>query len=222
MAEDLFSSGPVLVVGLGRFGSAVATTLSSMGVELLAVDADAQRVQRHARNLAHVVQADASDSDALRQLGAHEFATAIVAIGADIEASVLITAELVDFGVQRVWAKAISDQHRRILLRVGAHRVFSPEREMGERVAHMVSGTVLEYLALDDGFVLAETIAPASMVGKALGDIGLRARHRITVVCSKHLGQGFTYAEASTVVQAGDLWVVAGTDHDVGRFVTLG
>ena len=211
----------VLVVGLGRFGGSLARTLVGMGIEVLAVDADPRLVQKAADVLAHVVEADATDPATLRQLGAHEFDTAVVAIGSDVEASVLVTAALLDVGVRRVWAKAISDQHARILERVGANRVFRPESEMGERVAHLVSGRMLEYISLDAGFVLAELAAPRSLVGKALGEIGLRAKYRVTVVCIKHPGDSFTYAEASTVVQDGDLLVIAGAPADVDRFVNL-
>jgi trk system potassium uptake protein TrkA len=144
-----------------------------------------------------------------------------VAIGADVESSVLVTAALVDLGIERVWAKGISEQHARILERVGAHRVFRPEAEMGERAAHLLSGRVLEYVSLDDGFVLAEVRAPASFVGRSLGDIGLRAAHRVTVVCVKHLDDAFTYAESTTIVREGDLLVLAGSPADVNRVVQL-
>ncbi len=211
----------VLIVGLGRFGGSLARTLVALGSEVLAIDDDARLVQSHASELPHVAQADATDLTALRQLGAHEFDTAVVAIGAGVESSVLVTAALVDLGVERVWAKAVSDQHARILERVGAHRVFRPEAEMGARVAHLVSGRMLEYLQLDDGFVLAEVSAPGVFVGRTLGDIGLRAAHRVTVVCVKHPGETFTYAEASTIVRPGDLLVLAGSPADVEQVVRL-
>ena len=214
-------TGAVMVVGLGRFGGALARTLVSLGTEVLGVDNDARLVQIHASDLPHVVQADATDVVALRQLGVSEFGTAVVAIGADVESSVLVTAALVDLGIERVWAKGISEQHARILERVGAHRVFRPEAEMGERAAHLLSGRVLEYLSLDDGFVLAEVTAPASFVGRSLGDIGLRAAHRVTVVCVKHLGDAFTYAESTTIVREGDLLVLAGSPADVDQVVQL-
>jgi len=211
----------VLLVGLGRFGGSLARTLVGLGTDVLAVDTSERLVQLYASDLPHVVQADATDPSTLRQLGAHEFGTAIVAIGAGVEPSVLATAALVDLGIPRVWAKAVTEQHARILERVGAHRVFRPEAEMGARVAHLVSGRVLEYLSLDEGFVLAEVQAPTSFVGKALGDIGLRAAYRVTVVCVKHAGESFTYAEASTVVQPGDLLVLSGAPDDVEQVVKL-
>ncbi|MEX1105539.1 MAG: TrkA family potassium uptake protein [Ilumatobacteraceae bacterium] len=215
------NTGPVLIVGLGRFGGSVARTLASMGVEVMAVDTDARLVQAYSRDLSHVVQADATDDAALRQLGVSEIDTAIIAIGTGVESSVLVTAALVDLGVRRVWAKAISDQHANILRRVGAHRVFLPEHEMGERVAHIVAGTMLEYLSLDAGFALAEIVAPASIVGRTLGELGLRATHGVTVVCVKHPGEGFTYAEATTRVLDNDLLMIAGAPADIDRIVSL-
>lgn len=219
--RDGVRESAVFIVGLGRFGGSLARTLVGLGTEVLAIDTDPRLVQMHASDLPHVVQADATDPVALRQLGAHEFSTAIVAIGAGVEPSVLATAALVDLGIPRVWSKAVSEQHARILDRVGAHRVFRPEAEMGERVAHLVSGTMLEYLELDDAFVLAEVTAPRSMVGRSLGDIGLRSTHQVTVVCVKHPGSVFTYAEATTVVDAGDLLVLAGAPADVERVVRM-
>jgi trk system potassium uptake protein TrkA len=215
------SADAVFIVGLGRFGSSLARTLIRLGTDVVAIDSDERLIRQHASEIPHLAQADATDPAALRQLGAHEFGTAVVAIGAGVEPSVLATAALVDLGIPRVWSKAISDPHARILQRVGAHRVFKPEAEMGARVAHLVSGTMLEYLELDDGFVLAEVTAPRSMVGHTLGDIGLRARHRVTVVCVKHPGSVFTYAEATTVVQADDLLVLAGAPDDIAEVVRL-
>jgi len=165
------------------------------------------------------VQADASDPAVLTQLGVRNIDTAVVAIGAGLEASVLVTAALVDLGVPRVWAKANGEQHRTILERMGAHRVFLPEHEMGERVAHMLTGTTLEYLSLDAGFALAEVVAPSSVVGRSLGDLGLRAKHGVTVVCIKQPGGAFTYAEAGTRVEAGALLMIAGTPADIDGFL---
>lgn len=221
MAENTASRalGAVLVVGLGRFGGAVARTAASMGAEVLAVDIDAKLVQAFSRDLGHVVQADATDPAVLIQLGVRDIDTAVVAIGAGLEASVLVTAALIDLGVPRVWAKANSEQHRTILERMGAHRVFLPEHEMGERIAHMLTGTTLEYLSLDAGFALAEVVAPSSIVGRTLGDLGLRATHGVTVVCIKQAGGAFTYAEAGTRVGAGALLMIAGTPADIDGFL---
>ncbi len=210
--------GEVVVVGLGRFGSAVARTLVEMGYDVLAIDGRPERVQDHVSVLSHVVEADATNERTLRQLGVADVRTAVVCIGSDIEASVLATAALVDLGVPNIWAKAITAAHGRILHRVGAHRVVFPEAEMGRRVAHLVTGAMLEYLDLDDDFVIVETLVPRAAVGKTLAEASLRARHRVTVVCVKPDGSPFTYAESDTVLGAGDRIVVAGHRTDVERF----
>ena len=126
----------IVVIGLGRFGTAVAQSLVQMGKEVLAIDEDFDLVQRWADELTHVVQADSTDEEALRQLGVGDFDRAVVAIGADIEASVLTVLALAESGVADIWAKAITRKHGQILERVGAHHVVFPERSMGERVAH--------------------------------------------------------------------------------------
>ncbi|HYP22856.1 MAG TPA: TrkA family potassium uptake protein [Actinomycetota bacterium] len=200
----------VLVAGLGRFGTSVAETLLSLGRDVLGVDADAEVVQEHAGRFAHVVEADTTDEEALRQLGAAEFRRAVVGIGTDVEASFLTTAALVDLGVEEVWAKAVTTAHGRILERVGAHCVVYPERESGERIAHRVTGRMIDYIGLDENFALVETRAPRELAGKSLRDSEVRRRFGITVVCIKSEGQAFTYATAETVVRPGDILVVAG------------
>lgn len=210
--------GEIVVIGLGRFGSALAHTLVDMGYEVLGVDFDEEIVQEHAGSLTHVVQADTTSERALRQIGAADAVTAVVCIGTDIESSVLTTTALVDLGIRNVWAKAITTAHGRILQRVGAHRVVFPEAEMGSRVAHLVTGQALEYLPLDENFVIAEMAAPKELVGVALGDSNLRAKYKVTVVCVKPQGGQFTYADRETVLSRSDLIVIAGHRSDVDRF----
>ena len=212
-------SNDVLVVGLGRFGSALAVSLSDMGYRVLAIDVDQSLVQRHAHTLTHVVEADATNEDVLRQLGAAEISIAAVCIGSDVESSVLATAALVEMGVPNVWAKAITAAHGKILSLVGAHHVVFPEADMGRRVAHLLAGRLLEYVALDPDFVLAEMHVPQSFVGVNLGDSALRRQHHITVVCVKPRGGQFTYATAETVLNSDDLIVIAGHRAHVDDFV---
>lgn len=200
----------ILVIGLGRFGGAIAETLDGLGHAVLAIERDARLVQSWSSRLTHVVEADATDVEALRQLGAGEFRRAVVAIGTDIEASILATAALSDLGVDTIWAKAITKAHGSILGRVGADHVIFPEHDMGERVAHLVTGRMLDYIQLDSGFALVETTAPAEIVGKTLGQAEIRRRYGVTVVCIKPAGGKFTYATAETVVGTGDILLVAG------------
>ncbi|MCZ3388117.1 MAG: TrkA family potassium uptake protein [Actinomycetia bacterium] len=211
-------TSPVLVVGLGRFGSAVALTMVARGREVLGVDDSAERVQQFADRLTHAMQLDTTDEEAMRQIGAAEFEQAVVAIGTDIESSVLTTVLLADLGVTEIWAKAISRDHGRILERIGAHHVVYPEADMGERVAHLVSGAMLDYIKFDDGFALAKLKVTEPLGDGPLGELGLRARYGITVVGFRPPAGAFTYADRETVIGAGSLIAIAGRIDDVDKF----
>jgi trk system potassium uptake protein len=218
--RDVEHTGEFIVIGLGRFGSALATTLIDMGHEVLGIDADGERVQELSGVLTHVAQADTTSPKALKQLGVADAVTVAVCIGADVEASVLTTAALSDLEIPNIWAKAFTEPHGRILSRVGAHHVVFPEAEMGTRVAHLLTGEVIEYLALDGDFVLIETVTPPWLVGQQLGETNLRRDFKVTVVCVKPESGVFTYAERDTVLGANDLVVVAGHRADIDRFAS--
>lgn len=209
---------PVLVLGLGRFGAALAESLVELGHEVLAVDNDPARVQELAGVLTSIAEADTTSFAALSQLGAGDFTRAVVAIGADLEASILTVGVLADLGVPHICAKAVTAAHGRILERVGATEVVHVERDMGRRIAHRVTGRMLEHVELDDTFTLAETIAPRSLHGRTLTQSQVRKEHGVTVVCIKPAGSSFTWATADTAVGEGDLLVVAGAPDDVERF----
>jgi trk system potassium uptake protein TrkA len=215
-------SAPTLVVGLGRFGSALALTLVERGQEVLAVDIDERLVQHHADRLTHVVQVDATDEDAMRQIGAAEFQRAVVGIGNGIEASVLCTAVLVDLGIPVIWAKAITPEHGRILERIGAEHVVYPEGDMGRKVAHLVTGRLADYIEFDDGFAIAKVPAPAAVCGVPLGESGVRRTYGITVVGVKAPGRAFSYADRETVVEPGSVLAIAGPVAAIDRFAVTG
>jgi len=212
---------PVLVIGLGRFGKALAGELVSLGHEVLGVDTDPRIVQSAMDQLTHVVQADATDAEALRQIGAADFPTGVIAIGTDVQASILATYALVDVGVRKIWAKAITSAHGAILERVGAHRVVFPERDMGVRVAHTLGGRTLDYLELDETFALIETTVPNGMAGKTLEQAGVRKRHGVSVVCVKRPGGRFDYATPDTLINEGDVLVIAGERRRAEDFAAL-
>lgn len=212
---------PVVVIGLGRFGSALATELVRVGTEVLAIDARESVVQRLAGQLGQVVTADSTDIDALRALGVDNFERAVVAIGNDQQSSILTTALLAELEIGDIWAKALDGQHARILARVGAHHVVQPEVEMGERIAHLVSGRMLDYIGLDRDWGMVKAHPPRDIVGTPLGQTRLRARHRVTVVSVKAEGQeDFTYADAETVLRYGDEILVVGRLEDLERFAS--
>lgn len=221
MANNDPLTAPVLVVGLGRFGSAVARSLVRLGHDVLGVDEDAALVQRFASEFMHVVSADTTDTEALRQIGAEQFDRAVVGIGTDIEASVLTVLSLVELGVTEVWAKAINAKHARILERVGATHVVRPESAMGERVAHMVTGAMIDYIEFDDGFSIARTRAPKIAAGRTLLESQLRARFGVTVVGVKRRGEDFTYARPETTIEGSDELIVSGPTRKVETFSAL-
>lgn len=209
---------PVVVIGLGRFGSALATELTSRGTEVLAVDSRAKVVQSLAGELTHTVTADCTDMEALRQLGVQEFSKAVVGIGTDIESSILATSLLVELGIEDIWAKAISRQHGRILDRIGAHHVVFPEHDMGERVAHLVSGRMLDYVEIDENHAIAKIKPSQELVGVPLRDTRVRHRYGLTVVSVKPGDGEFTYATPETVLTYSDVILVLGRINDVERF----
>jgi trk system potassium uptake protein TrkA len=210
-----------VVLGLGRFGAAVARELQSLGVEVLGVDIDPAAVRALMEDLPRVVEADASNVDALREIGAAEMELAVVAIGSSLEASMLATHALLELGVEHVAAKAMTESHAEILARIGAHKVVFVERDMGVRVAHLLVGRAIEYLPLDDDFVLLETSVPPPLVGKTLADAEVRTRHGVSVVCIKPGGGPFTHAMPDTVLSAGDIIVVAGPPERAEAFAAL-
>jgi trk system potassium uptake protein TrkA len=218
LADKKLHEDAALVLGLGRFGSAIADALSRLGHEVLAVERDAELVQEWAGRLTHVVEADATNIDALRQLGSQEFPIAVVGIGTSIEASVLATANLVDLGTKQIWAKAITPSHGRILERIGAHHVVYPEADAGERVAHLVSGKLLDYIEFDDGFAIVKMRPPKETQGFTLGESQIRRKYGVTVVGVKSPGQDFTYAVPETRVSSHDTLIVSGHTELVERF----
>ena len=221
MVERIRSDAPVLVIGLGRFGAACAGELDRLDREVLAVDGNLELVQKWSERVTHAVQADARNIDALRQIGAQDFQVAVVAVGPLIDASVLTPAILVDLKVPQIWAKAVSQSHGKILARVGANHVIYPEAEAGERVAHLVSGRMLDFIRFDDDFVLAKMYPPKLVRGVGLNESGVRTKYNVTVVGVKSPGRPFRYAEANTVVTNHDLIIVSGTNRDIERFAAL-
>ncbi len=159
MVEKIPHDAPVLVIGLGRFGAATAGELDKLGRDVLAVDEDPALVQKWSDRVKHTAVLDARNMNALEQIGARDFPIAVVATGSSIEASVLITTNLVDMKIPQIWAKAISESHGKILTRIGAHRVIYPEREAGERVAHLVSGRMIDFIRFDDNFRPGEDVS---------------------------------------------------------------
>jgi trk system potassium uptake protein TrkA len=211
----------VAVIGLGRFGGALALELEAQKTEVLGIDANEDTVQSYSGQLTHVVKADATREEVLRQLGVHEFDVVVVGIGSDIEASILTSSRLLKFGKPIVWAKAISEPHAEILEQLGVHHVVRPEHDMGRRVAHLVRGGMLDYVEFEGDFILIRTRPPAVAQDRPLGVLGLRDKYGITVVASKSPDGRWQPATAQTVLYEDDEILVEGNKHQTEAFSRL-
>jgi trk system potassium uptake protein TrkA len=211
----------VVVIGLGRFGSALALELMDGGTEVLGIDGDEEVVQAHNRLLTHVVRADATKEETLRQLSVPEFGTVVVAIGGDIQANILTASLLLKLGIPNIWAKSVSDPHGEILRQLGVHHVIFPEKDMGKRVAHLVRGVMQDYIEVGEDFALVKTAPPHEILGKPLSQTQVRTVHGITVTAYHRAGQGWSYATMDTVIEPGDVILVAGQTKRVELFSRL-
>lgn len=215
------SANAVAVIGLGRFGQSLALELMDNGTEVLGIDVGEDTVQALNGLLTHVVTADATKEEVLRQLSVPEFDRVVVAIGSDIEASILVTSLLLRFNISQIWAKAVSEPHGTILEQLGVPHVVYPEKDMGKRVAHLVRGSMQDYIEIGDGFALIKTSPPAAFIDVPLGDTRIRTEHGVTVTALKPPGQPWTYASADTVLRKEDTILVAGPTRKAERFSQL-
>jgi trk system potassium uptake protein len=208
----------VVVIGLGNFGCTVAQTLTRLGYDVMGIDRDAQLAQALADKFTHTVQADASNANVLRQLGVADFTHAIVGIGSDVSSSLMTVMALTELNIKDIWVKALTTEHGQIAQRIGAHHVVHPEVEMGERIAHLITGRMVDYVEFDEGFALAKIHAPASTHNRALGDSGLVEVFGLTVVGVKHAGEDFQHATPDTVILPEDLLIVSGPARKIEEF----
>lgn len=208
----------VMVIGLGRFGSAVARELERLGHEVLAIDQSEQRINEIAPEVTHALQLDAADEDALRSAGAGEFNIAIVAVSSDTEPSIFATMVLKRLGVRTVIAKAGSVLHGEILSRVGADRVVFPERETGLRLAHSFNvPNVIDYLDVAPNFGIEKIRPPKSFIGRTLGELDLKGRLGLTPIALRRAQQVFVNPARDERVAEGDELILIGRDEKLGQ-----
>ncbi len=208
-----------VVIGLGRFGSAVATELSSLGHEVLAVDEREDHVQRVAEKVTHAVTGDARDPSVLRALGVRNYDCAVVAVGDDIGNSALITLNLKEIGVKRVICKAQSHVHRKVLEKIGADLVVFPEQEMALSLARrLINGDIVNFIELSNEYSIVERTLPESWVGKSIVDLNIRAKWKLTVIAVRR-GDAMTIAPGGDFVfqSPEDCLVVLGRNSDIER-----
>jgi trk system potassium uptake protein TrkA len=211
----------VAVIGLGRFGSALALELMAQGTEVLGIDGSEDIVQAHNGLLTHVVRADSTKEQTLRQLAVHEFDRVVVAIGGDIQASILTASILLKMKVPTIWAKAVSDPHGEILTQLGVHHIVYPEKDMGQRVAHLVRGAMQDYVEVGEDFALVKTTPPKAIVGVPLGQSRVRATHGVTISAYFRPDKGWDYTTLETVIEANDIILIAGKPSKVEAFGQL-
>jgi len=207
------------VIGLGRFGSSVARVLFNMGYEVLVMDENPEKVQQLNHLSTHAVQADSTDERALKELGIRNFDVVVVAIGNDIQASILTTLILKELGVKKIVAKAQNERHGKVLYKIGADKVVYPEYDMGLRVAHnLISPNVLDFVELSKEFSAAELTVSSDMVGKTLAQLNVRARFGVNVIAIKNNGTFNISPSAKDVLQKDDVLIVLGHNDDLKRF----
>jgi trk system potassium uptake protein TrkA len=213
----------VVVIGLGRFGSSVCQELYKMGHEVLAIDSNMERVDANRDHSSHAVIANATDESELKALGVRNFDNAIVAIGDDLQASVLCTLMLKEIGVSKVWVKARDLQHQKILEKVGADRVIQPEYEMGVRVAHhMDSEKIIDYIDLSKDYSIQELTASDKIANRTLAKLNLRERYKIIILAIKR-GEDVNIAPVpNDEVRENDVLIVMGHRDDLKRFEEKG
>ena len=203
----------VLIIGLGRFGTAAALELMALGHEVLAIDSDERRVNDIAPDVTHAIQLDASDDEALKSVGARDFEHAIVAISSHTEASIFATMALKNLGVANVIAKAATALHGSILERVGADRVVYPEREMGTRVSHTINiRNVVDYIDVAPGFGIVKIRPPRAFVGKTLRELELGARLGLTPVAVRRGSDVTVNPHRDDVIREADELILIGRD----------
>lgn len=211
------------VIGLGSFGGSVCKTLADAGQEVLAIDKYESRVNDYKDIATQAVVADAQDEDVLRSLGIRNVDHVIVAIGEDIQASILVTLMVKEQGVKYVTAKAQNEYHAKVLEKLGVDRVVHPERDMGVRIGRsLTSKNMVDYLDLDANFKLAEIlITNPEFVGKSLAEMDFRDRYGLNVIALAHSRQEMVLPSAGDVLTENDSILVAGPTRAIDKFEEL-
>ena len=205
-----------VIIGLGRFGTAIASELSALGHEVLAVDVDEERVQQVADHVTHAVTGDGRNIEVLRALGVRNFDCVVVAMGSDVGNSALITLNLKELGVKEVICKAQSHVHSRVLEKIGADRVVFPEYEMGAKLAQgLSSSNVLNFIELSEDYGILELSAPQSWQGKSLRELDVRNRHHVNVIAIRKNGELNVAPSPDLPLESGDQVVALGRYEDI-------
>ncbi|MCZ0703961.1 trk system potassium uptake protein TrkA [Natronobacillus azotifigens] len=209
------------VIGLGRFGGSVCRELSEEGMEVLAIDTQESKVNKFRNIASHAVIADATDENVLKELGIRNIDHVIVAIGENIQASILTTLMLKELGINKITVKAQNDYHEKVLNKIGADQVIHPERDMGKKIAHsIISNNILDHLELSDDHSIVEIKASSKLIGKTLVELDIRANYGCNVVAikPKHSKDINVSPMASEMIREDDVLILIGADKDISRF----
>lgn len=219
MMEDYVLKKEFAVIGLGRFGGSICKELMELGMEVMVMDKNEEKVNEYANIVSHAVVGNSVDENVLKSLGIRNFEHVIVAIGDDIQASILTTLMLKELGVSNITVKAQNDYHEKVLKKIGADSIVHPERDMGKRIAHnIVSNNVLDYLELSDEHSIVEIKASNKLDGHTMLDLDIRARYGITIVAIKRGADIIVSPQANEPIKENDILIVIGADSDINRF----
>lgn len=213
------SSKQYAVIGLGRFGSSVAKALYDLNYDVMVIDMDEERIQENMNNVTHAVQADSTDEVALKSLGIRNFDVVVVAIGQNIQASILTTLIIKEMGIETIVVKAQNQLHAKVLYKIGATKVIFPERDMGVRVAHnLVTPNILDYIELSEEYSIVEILSSDIMAEKTLVDLNIRAKFGCNVMALKNENYINVSPSAQDKIKKGDIMVVIGHNKDLRKF----
>lgn len=207
------------VIGLGRFGGSICEELSREGMKVLAIDINEHKVKEFKNIASYAVIADATDEQVLKELDIEKIDHVIVAIGDNIQASILTTVILADMGIKRITVKAQSDYHEKILNKIGADHVVHPERDMGKRLAHsLISSNILDYLELSEDHSMVEVRAGQNLLGKTLIELDIRAKYGCNVVAIRRGKELNVSPNADDTLKPNDILIVIGSDDNISKF----
>lgn len=207
------------VIGLGRFGGSIVRELVELDCDVLAIDIDEELVNEFQEIATRSVVANTTEEQVLKDLGLRNFDNVIVAIGDNIQESILTTLLLKDIGVKRVTVKAKNNYHARVLEKIGADLVVHPERDMGRRIAHkLTSSSVIDYLELSDHHSIAEYIAGNKMNGRTLLDLNFRQKFGLSVIAIKRSDDILINPDPKIKIRKDDILIIIGEDDDLNQF----
>lgn len=200
-----------VVFGLGRFGVSLATTLAEAGYEVMAVDSNEEKVQDISSVVTQAIQADVADADTLKELGIRNFDVAIVAIGKDMQSSIMCTLLLKEMGIPMVVAKASSEVHKKLLEKLGADRIIFPEKDMGVRIAtNLITGNIIDYIQLSKDYSIMEIAVLKEWIGHSIRELNIRAKYGINIIAVEVAGELNITPTPDYVIKEKDLLVVVG------------